>query len=68
MEQARQLQTYPEATLDDRLLYLDFLHQINSPEFISYLTQVTNRSSLGCRVLGSLVSVDERSEPEPCHA
>jgi thioredoxin-like negative regulator of GroEL len=35
---ARQLQAYPEATLEDRLLYLDFLHQTQSPKFTLYLT------------------------------
>ena len=38
---ARELQDYPEATLNDRLAYLDFLHQAQRlPEFTSYLTQL----------------------------
>jgi thioredoxin-like negative regulator of GroEL len=35
---ARDLQSYPEATLNDRLIFLDFLHQLQDPEFASYLT------------------------------
>jgi hypothetical protein len=37
---ARDLQSYPEATNGDRLNYLDFLHQIDSSEFASYLSKL----------------------------
>lgn len=40
---ARQLQEYPEATSTDRLIFLDFLHQAQQPDFASYLTQLENR-------------------------
>jgi len=36
---AQDLQGYPEATTADRLIYLDFMHQIDAPEFTSYLTK-----------------------------
>ncbi len=42
---ARELQSYPEATLSDRLLYLDFLRQLRDPEFTRYLTETENESA-----------------------
>jgi hypothetical protein len=36
---AQELQGYPDATLADRLIYLDFIHQIDSPDFTAYLTK-----------------------------
>ena len=35
---ARELQDYPEATFSDRILYLDILRQLRTPEFTGYLT------------------------------
>jgi hypothetical protein len=35
---ARDLQGYSEATIADRLIYLDFTHQVDAPDFTSYLT------------------------------
>jgi thioredoxin-like negative regulator of GroEL len=40
LQLAHDLQSYPEATMNDRLLYLDFLHQLNHPEFSGYLTNL----------------------------
>jgi hypothetical protein len=37
---AQDLQGYPEATMVDRLIYLDFIHQTNSPDFASYLSKL----------------------------
>jgi thioredoxin-like negative regulator of GroEL len=37
---ARELDGYPEATLNDRLLLLDFLHQLQDAEFTSYLSDL----------------------------
>ena len=37
---ANELKSYPDATLVDRLTYLDFLHQTNDPQFASYLTEL----------------------------
>jgi Flp pilus assembly protein TadD len=45
LELARELQSYPEATLSDRLLYLDLLHQLHDPQFISYLTDLETNAS-----------------------
>jgi thioredoxin-like negative regulator of GroEL len=35
---ARELQSYPEATFNDRVMLLDFLHQLQDGEFTSYLS------------------------------
>jgi Flp pilus assembly protein TadD len=40
MTMARELQTYPEATFNDRILYLDILRQLRAPGFTEYLTTV----------------------------
>ena len=40
LKYARDLQAYPEARFQDRLLYLDFLHQLNDPEFSTALTSL----------------------------
>lgn len=53
---ARELQAYPEATLSDRLLYLDFLHQFKSPEFISYLTELEKTAAAIPFALTQLIS------------
>jgi Tfp pilus assembly protein PilF len=39
---ARELQSYPGATLADRLLLLDMLHQLQDSGFSSYLTELEN--------------------------
>lgn len=36
---ARELQAYPEATLSDRFIYLDFLRGLQDPQFSAYLTE-----------------------------
>jgi hypothetical protein len=40
MAMARELQTYPEATFSDRILYLDILRQLRAPGFTDYLTSI----------------------------
>jgi hypothetical protein len=40
---ARDLQGYPEATMNDRLIYLDFLRQTGSSEFTGFLTELENK-------------------------
>ena len=37
---ARELQAYPEATFNDRILYLDILRQLRAPDFTKYLTDL----------------------------
>jgi hypothetical protein len=37
---ARDLQSYPEATVSERLIFLDFLHQAQLPQFSAYLTEL----------------------------
>jgi thioredoxin-like negative regulator of GroEL len=43
LQLAHELQDYPEATPSDRILYLDFLHQLGAPEFTSYLTTLEKK-------------------------
>jgi tetratricopeptide (TPR) repeat protein len=40
MDLARELQAYPEATTNDRIIYLDLLHQAQAPQFAVYLTDL----------------------------
>src|SRR5207237_9865268 len=37
---ARELQTYPESTWTDRIVYLGFLRNLQYPEFSAYLTEL----------------------------
>ncbi len=37
---AQELKDYPEATLSDRLLYLTFLHQLNDPQYLTFLEEM----------------------------
>ncbi len=45
LELARDLQAFPEAKLNDRLLYLDLLHQLQDPQFTAYLTEFERSSA-----------------------
>lgn len=56
LELARELQAYPEATLPDKIVYLDFLHQLDDPGFVSYLTSLEKRTPSNSAELGSLIS------------
>jgi predicted Zn-dependent protease len=44
VELARALQAYPEAASQDRLVYLDLLHQVDPNAFSSYLSELETRS------------------------
>jgi thioredoxin-like negative regulator of GroEL len=61
LELARQLQAYPEATLEDHLTYLDFLHQTQSPQFTSYLTTLEKSTAGNPLQLTALLSWMSRS-------
>jgi hypothetical protein len=37
---SQELKNYPEATFNDRLLFLDLLHQLGEPQFTSYLSEL----------------------------
>jgi hypothetical protein len=52
---AHDLQAYPDATIGDRLMYLDFIHQLNSPDFTSYLTNLEAGVSSKPAELGGLL-------------
>jgi predicted Zn-dependent protease len=53
LQLGRDLENYPEATLSDRLLYLQVVRQLNDPQFASYL------SDLESRVAGNAVDLAE---------
>ena len=40
LDLARELQAYPEATFNDRILYLDILRQLRAPDFAKDLTTI----------------------------
>lgn len=56
LQLARELQSYPEATIDDRLLFLDFLHQMKVPEFSVYLSTLEKQVAQNAADLASLFS------------
>ncbi len=53
---ARELQAYPEATLSDKILYLDFMHQVQDPGFSTYLTELEKTTSGNAAALTQLLS------------
>jgi hypothetical protein len=53
---ARELQAYPEATLNDRLMFLDFLHQLQDAEFPSYLSGLEKSTAERPADLAALLS------------
>jgi predicted Zn-dependent protease len=56
LDLARQLQESPGATLAESIIYLDFLHQLNDPGFVSYLSELEKRAALNPSDLGTLLS------------
>lgn len=56
LQLARELKDYPEATLSDRLQFLDFLHQLNNPEFSAYLTTLEKEVAANSSDLSALLS------------
>lgn len=61
IELAHDLQGYPDATITDRLIYLDFVHQLGAPEFTSYLTKLEASVSSNPVELGALLEWMSRS-------
>lgn len=59
---AHDLQGYPEATIDDRLIYLDFIHQINAPEFAGELAELEAKVSSDPAELAALLEWMSRSK------
>jgi Flp pilus assembly protein TadD len=53
---ARDLQSYPEASLADRLLYLDVLRQLRDREYAAYLSRIEKDASAKSADLGALLS------------
>jgi len=56
MELARELQAYPEATWNDRFVYLDFLHGLQDPQFSAYLTELEKTAPTKASSLAALLS------------
>jgi predicted Zn-dependent protease len=56
MDLARDLQGYPDATWTDRLVYLDFLHGLQDPQFTSYLADLEKKAADKPVWLGALIS------------
>src|SRR6266446_6357335 len=56
MELARDLQAYPEATWNDRFVYLDFLHGLRDPQFSAYLTELEKTAPTKASSLAALLS------------
>ena len=56
MELARELQSYPEATWNDRFVYLDFLHDLKDPKFTDYLTELEKAAPSKPSSLAALLS------------
>ena len=53
---ASELQSYPEATLTDRLLYLEILRQLHDPGFDEYLQKLEKEAASNPTDLASLLS------------
>ena len=53
---ARELNSYAEATLNDRLQFLDFLHQLQDAEFTSYLSSLEKSTADKPADLAALLS------------
>ena len=58
---AAELQSYPDATIADRLIYLDFLHQLNDPEFTHALSELEGNVISNPTDLGALLEWMSRS-------
>jgi thioredoxin-like negative regulator of GroEL len=56
LDLARELQSYPEAILNDRILFLDLLHQLQDPKFSSYLSELEKSTSTSPFQLSTLLS------------
>jgi hypothetical protein len=53
---ARDLQSYPESSFADRLLYLDLLRQLRDPEYAAYLSELEKAASTNPADFGALLS------------
>ena len=56
LDLARELQAYPEATFNDRILYLDILRQLRAPDFAKYLTTIEQDAASEPANLTALIS------------
>ena len=56
LELARELQSYPEATWPDRLIYLDLLRALKDPQFVTYLDGLEKEAAEKASGLGALIA------------
>ena len=59
---AQELQSFPDATMNDRLIYLDFIHQLDAPEFTPYLTELEGKVASNPTELAALLEWMSRSK------
>jgi hypothetical protein len=62
IELARDLQSYPEATWNDRLTYLDLLHAVQDRQFPSYLAELEEKAAVDPGRIAALLSWMSRSK------
>lgn len=62
LDLAHDLQSYPDATSNDRLIYLDFVHQLGAPEFATYLSEMEASVSSNPENLAALLEWMSRSK------
>ena len=53
---AAELQSYPEATFQDRILYLEILRQLRDPEFDAYLANLEEGARANATDLAAIIS------------
>ena len=61
-ELARQLQSFPEADFNDRVNYLDILHQMGHETFTAYLTELEEAARDNPKQLAALISWMNRAK------
>ena len=62
IELARELQAYPEANWNDRLIYLDLLHGMQDSQFSSYLSELEKKAAENPGSLAELLSWMSRTK------
>jgi Flp pilus assembly protein TadD len=62
LDLARELQAYPEATWNDRLVFLDLLHEAQDLQYSSYLSELEKKAADDSGGLAALLSWMSRSK------
>ncbi|MDQ2868655.1 MAG: hypothetical protein M3R59_09645 [Verrucomicrobiota bacterium] len=61
---AKDLQSYPEATFADRIVYLEILRQLHDPEFDSYFADVKERAARKADDLAALIAWSQQNDQQ----